>query len=249
MHAVRAAGKTVQPWQRMLNPRRWSRGSDRDPRHLGLLPRLRGRARRRRRDRRRGAGRALHAQEARRRASPSTPIDYCLREAGLGAEQLDYVGFYDKPLLKFERLLETYLAYAPRGFASFLKAMPLWLKQKLHLPREMRRALGGAYTKPLRLHRAPRVARGQRVLPVAVRRGGDPHARRRRRVGDGELRRRPRQPHRAHATSCASRTRSGCSTRPSPTTRGFKVNSRRVQADGPGALRRADATSTSSSSS
>jgi carbamoyltransferase len=57
------------------------------------------------------------------------------------------VGFYDKPLLKFERLLETYLSYAPAGFQSFLKAMPLWLNQKLHLPREMRRALGGAYKK------------------------------------------------------------------------------------------------------
>ena len=75
---------------------------------------------------------------------PTHAIRYCLEEAGLRAEQLDYVGFYDKPLLKFERLLETYLAYAPVGFRSFLKAMPLWLKQKLYLPREMNRGLGGA---------------------------------------------------------------------------------------------------------
>ena len=50
---------------------------------------------------------------------------------------LDYVGFYDKPLLKFERLLETYLAFAPRGFRSFAKAMPLWLGLKLHVGREI----------------------------------------------------------------------------------------------------------------
>ncbi len=78
---------------------------------------------------------------------PKCAIDYCLSEAGIGPEQLDYVGFYDKPLLKFERLLETYLAYAPRGFLSFCKAMPLWLRQKLHLPREMDRGLGGKYRK------------------------------------------------------------------------------------------------------
>jgi carbamoyltransferase len=78
---------------------------------------------------------------------PIRAIEYCLEEAKLKPEQLDYVGFYDKPLLKFERLLETYLAYAPRGFESFLKAMPLWLKQKLHLPREMSAGLKGAYKK------------------------------------------------------------------------------------------------------
>lgn len=78
---------------------------------------------------------------------PTEAIDYCLTEAGITPEQLDYVGFYDKPLLKFERLLETYLSYAPAGFKSFLEAMPLWLRQKLHLPREMRKALDGAYRK------------------------------------------------------------------------------------------------------
>jgi carbamoyltransferase len=78
---------------------------------------------------------------------PSQAIAYCLGEAGVDASDLDYVGFYDKPLLKFERLLETYLAYAPRGFGSFVKAMPQWLKQKLHLPREIRRGLGGGYNK------------------------------------------------------------------------------------------------------
>ncbi len=59
---------------------------------------------------------------------------YCLSEAKLNANNLDYVGFYDKPLLKFDRLLETYLDYAPAGFSSFLKALPLWMKEKLWMP-------------------------------------------------------------------------------------------------------------------
>lgn len=78
---------------------------------------------------------------------PSRAIEYCLEEAGLVASEIDYVGFYDKPFMKFERLLETYLSYAPSGFRSFAKAMPLWLRQKLHLPREIRNGLGGHYKK------------------------------------------------------------------------------------------------------
>ena len=62
---------------------------------------------------------------------PSNAIQYCLREAGIDGTELDYVAFYDKPFLKFERILETYLAYAPFGIGSFLKAMPLWIKKKL----------------------------------------------------------------------------------------------------------------------
>ncbi len=77
---------------------------------------------------------------------PQNAIDFCLAEAGLTPEQLDYVGFYDKPLTKFERLLETYLAFAPAGYRSFRLAMPLWLKQKLHLPREMDRGLHHKYS-------------------------------------------------------------------------------------------------------
>lgn len=73
---------------------------------------------------------------------PQNAIHYCLQEAGIHPENLDYVGFYEKPLTKFERLLETYLAYAPAGYRSFRLALPLWLKQKLHLPREIRRGLG-----------------------------------------------------------------------------------------------------------
>ena len=76
---------------------------------------------------------------------PENAIQYCLETAGLEPKDLDYVGFYDKPLTKFERLLETYLAYVPSGYRSFRQSMPLWLKQKLHLPREMRAGLKGAY--------------------------------------------------------------------------------------------------------
>ena len=78
---------------------------------------------------------------------PTHAIEYCLREGGLTADQLDYVGFYDKPLLKFERLLETYLGTSPAGFSSFLQAMPIWLSQKLYLSREMTKGLKGLYRK------------------------------------------------------------------------------------------------------
>ena len=84
---------------------------------------------------------------------PVHAIEYCLDQAGLRPEQLDFVGFYDKPLLKFERLLNTYLAYSPFAFTSFLRAMPVWLKQKLYLPREIRRGLRNQFKKrPLFTH-------------------------------------------------------------------------------------------------
>lgn len=80
---------------------------------------------------------------------PAHATEYCLREAGLSAEALDYVVFYDKPLTKFDRLLETYLAYAPKGLQSFGSAIPLWLKTKLHMPREIRKAIGPGFKKPI----------------------------------------------------------------------------------------------------
>lgn len=76
---------------------------------------------------------------------PAQAIDYCLGEAGITRGDLDLVVFYDKPLLKFERLLETYISYSPAGFKLFLMGLPLWLKQKLHTPRELDRGLGGEY--------------------------------------------------------------------------------------------------------
>ncbi|MGA9779755.1 MAG: carbamoyltransferase [Limisphaerales bacterium] len=75
---------------------------------------------------------------------PTNAIAYCLRAGGLQSEDLDYIAFYDKPLLKFDRLLETYLAFAPAGFRSFRLALPVWLKDKLHLRRLLRRELPAA---------------------------------------------------------------------------------------------------------
>jgi carbamoyltransferase len=76
---------------------------------------------------------------------PSHAVEYCLQQAGLTGEQLDLVVFYEKPLVKFERLIETQIAYAPFGFRQFLMGIPLWLRQKLHLPREMDKALEHKY--------------------------------------------------------------------------------------------------------
>ncbi|MFW6088123.1 MAG: carbamoyltransferase N-terminal domain-containing protein, partial [Gemmatimonadota bacterium] len=81
---------------------------------------------------------------SRQKGDPSFParaVEYCLREGGLSVEDIDYVGFYDKPILKFDRILESYLGVAPRGFSSFLKAGPLWIKEKLYMDRELREAL------------------------------------------------------------------------------------------------------------
>ncbi|MEP7346088.1 MAG: carbamoyltransferase [Gemmatimonadaceae bacterium] len=72
---------------------------------------------------------------------PRRAVDFCLRHAGIATRDLAAVGFYDKPLLKFERILETYLDIAPRGFAQLLKAGPLWIKDKLFIDRQLRREL------------------------------------------------------------------------------------------------------------
>jgi len=80
----------------------------------------------------------------RKKGDASMPLraaGYCLSTCGITARDLDYVAFYDKPLLKFERILETYLGIAPRGFASFLKAGPLWVKEKLFIDRQLRESL------------------------------------------------------------------------------------------------------------
>lgn len=72
---------------------------------------------------------------------PSQAIAYCLWEASLKLKDLDNIVFYEKPLITFERLLETYLAYAPSGFRSFLFAMPVWLKEKLYLKAVLKKEL------------------------------------------------------------------------------------------------------------
>ena len=74
---------------------------------------------------------------------PSKAVAYCLGEAGITARELDLVGFYEKPLVKFERLLETYTASAPRGWRSYLMAMPLWLSEKLWMGDDIQGQLEG----------------------------------------------------------------------------------------------------------
>ena len=69
---------------------------------------------------------------------PTNAVAWCLEQAGAGAETIDHIAFYDKPFLKFERLLETYVAFAPKGFRSFRMALPLWLKEKLFQKRLLR---------------------------------------------------------------------------------------------------------------
>ena len=78
---------------------------------------------------------------------PECALRECLALANASLDDLDYVGFYEKPLLKFDRLLETSLACAPLGYQSFFRAIPQWLHTKLHLPREIRRHLGDSYTR------------------------------------------------------------------------------------------------------
>jgi len=72
---------------------------------------------------------------------PINAIKYCLKEAGITAQQLDYIAFYDKPFIKFERILETYLAYAPHGIKSFMKAIPLWIKKKIWIKELIKKEL------------------------------------------------------------------------------------------------------------
>ena len=135
---------------------------------------------------------------------PVHAIAYCLAEAGFTLGDFDYVVFYEKPFLKFERLLETYVAFAPRGFRSFAMAMPLWIREKLFQKDLL--AQGTAEARPrsstgtskLLVHRASFEPRGQRVLSLALRRSRGADHRRRRRMGDDLCRDRPRQRLAAH---------------------------------------------------
>ncbi len=78
---------------------------------------------------------------------PTAALQYCLQEANLSPSDIELVAFYEKPLLKFDRILETHLAAAPRGLRAFLHTMPLWLRRKLYLPGEIRRQLDKAYNR------------------------------------------------------------------------------------------------------
>jgi carbamoyltransferase len=76
---------------------------------------------------------------------PKNAINYCLAEGGIKTSELDYVVFYEKPLVKFERLMDTYAAFAPMGFQSFSQALPLWVQHKLHMPQEIMSQLDDGY--------------------------------------------------------------------------------------------------------
>jgi len=78
---------------------------------------------------------------------PKQAVEFCLQQAGLTVADLDYVGFYEKPLLHFDRLLESWLAFAPSGLRAFRRALPLWLKQKLQMPKLLRSSLGEGYSR------------------------------------------------------------------------------------------------------
>ncbi len=169
---------------------------------------------------------------------PAKALAYVMAESGLKLSDLSAVAFYDKPYLKFERLLETYHGFAPRGLKSFLMAMPVWIKEKL-----MMRSLlaggtgqGGRRRPPDAVPGAPPVPCGQRLLSVALRGGGHPHPGRRGRMGHLHHRSRPGQGD-LHPAGVA------IPALPGPALFGLHLllrlqgQQRRIQAHGPGPLR------------
>ena len=215
--------------------------SDADPRpgHLVLLPRLRGRPA--------AATAQIVAACQEERFSrkkhdagfPARAVKYVLREAGITPEQLDAVGFYDKPLLKFERMLSTYVATFPRSFNSFRKAMPVWIKEKLWVPSIIRKR-AAALQGPHPVRRAPHEPRGLLLPGLALRGGGHPHRGRRGRVGHGVVRRGPRQRHHALQGDPLP-AQPGAALQRLHLLPGLQGEQRRVQGDGAGALRQAGA--------
>ena len=106
---------------------------------------------------------------------PTNAIRYCLREGGISLSDLKYFVFYDKPLIKFERLLETYVAFSPKGIKSFLAAMPVWLKEKILMKRVLQDELdiAGRESNKIRsssdsFRRASRIPCGLGFLSLAV---------------------------------------------------------------------------------
>jgi len=122
---------------------------------------------------------------------PENAIRYCLEEGALCLDELDYIVFYEKPFLKFERLLETYLAFAPRGFASFRMALPLWLKEKLFQKDLLGKRLK-ARAPGFDWHRKLLFAEHHRSHAASA---FDPHNRRCRRMGHHECGDRPKSRH------------------------------------------------------
>ncbi len=113
---------------------------------------------------------------------PHQAIGFCLDYSGLSLAAIDAVVFYEKPLLTFERLLETYLAFAPRGFTSFARAMPVWLKEKLYLKQILKKhvsELSGGNPPPLYFSRHHQSHAASAFFPGPFRRGrGSVHGRR-----------------------------------------------------------------------
>ncbi len=186
---------------------------------------------------------------------PFNAVRYCLAEGGVtdgGPDGLDGVVFYDKPLLKFHRILETYLAVVPRGLRSYVQAVPLWLKEKLWIPPEIQEALercgvaraGRRSTSPSTTSRTPRApstprpSRRRRCSPSTASASGPPppsaSARARRLAADPRDRLPPLAGPALLGVHLLHR---------------LQGQLRRVQADGPRALRRADATPTPSGGS
>ena len=158
---------------------------------------------------------------------PTNSIRWCLENSGLKGDQIDFVAFYDKPFLKFERLIETYFAFAPKGFTSFRTAMPIWISEKLFQKDLLLRELN-AIDPGLRRSKQADVQRtspqpcGLGILSLPVRGSGNPDARRCRRVE----RRRPPAPARAAGSTSTRRfifhTPSACCMRHSPTIRDLR---------------------------
>ena len=150
------------------------------------------------------------------RTSPREAVAYCLAEAGLTIDDVDYLVFYDKPLIKFERILMTYLATFPLSLPSFLKAIPIWLKEKLIIQKPIERELGFQGKLLFAEHHQSHAASA--FLPSPFEEAAILTL-----DGVGEWAtategHRPRRPVRAQPARSASRTRSACSTAPSPTT-------------------------------
>ena len=154
---------------------------------------------------------------------PAHALRYCVAEAGIAWSDIDFVTFYEKPFLKFERLLETYLAFAPKGFTSFRMAIPLWLKEKLFqksLLIELLRAEAPDvdWEAKLRFTEHHESHAASAFYPSPFDDGRDPHHGRRRRVGHHQHGHGAGQRALARPRRSSFRIRSGCSIRRSPTT-------------------------------
>ena len=98
-------------------------------------------------------------------AFPQQAIDYCLQQAGLTSVDLDAVIFYDKPVVKFERLLNSFLARVPKGYPLFVQALPSWFREKLWIPSKLRKALPGCREYLFASHHQSHADKMTRIFP------------------------------------------------------------------------------------